>query len=70
MFLFTIGACKMYSQDCNPKSFPFKNGEQIDYDIFYNMGKLWVPAGRVRFSVHDSIHNNKKCFLFDGKMAN
>jgi hypothetical protein len=31
------------------------------------MGKLWVPAGRVRFSVHDSIHNNKKCFLFDGK---
>ncbi len=55
------------SQDCKPLDYPFKKGEQLDYDIFYNMGKLWVPAGRVRFSVLDSIYNNKHCFVFDGK---
>ena len=31
------------------------------------MGKVWVPAGRVRFTVNDSIYNSKKCFFFDGK---
>ena len=55
------------SQDCKPKEYPFKAGEQIDYDVFYNMGKVWVPAGKVRFTVKDSIYNNKSCFLFDGK---
>ena len=67
MFLFTIGANEIYSQDCKPKSFPFKNGEQIDYDVFYNMGKLWVPAGKVRFSVKDSIFKGQDCFYFNGK---
>jgi len=55
------------SQDCKPTEYPFKAGEQIDYDVFYNMGKVWVPAGKVRFTVKDSIYNNKSCFLFDGK---
>ena len=31
------------------------------------MGKVWVPAGRVRFTVNDTIYNSKKCFFFDGK---
>ena len=39
-----------FSQDCKPTEYPFKAGEQIDYDVFYNMGKVWVPAGKVRFS--------------------
>ena len=55
------------SQECKPINYPFQGGEQIDYDVFYNMGKIWVPAGRVRFTVKDSIYNNKSCFLFDGK---
>ena len=56
-----------FTQNCKPKDYPFKAGEQIDYDVFYNMGKVWVPAGKVRFTVKDSIYNNKSCFLFDGK---
>ena len=31
------------------------------------MGKLWVPAGKVRFSVKDSLFNNSDCFYFNGK---
>ena len=31
------------------------------------MGKIWVPAGKVRFTVKDSTYNNKNCFFFDGK---
>ena len=67
LFLIFLGLIKIHSQDCTPKSFPFKNGEQIDYDVFYNMGKLWVPAGKVRFSVKDSLYNGSDCFYFNGK---
>ena len=31
------------------------------------MGKLWVPAGRVRFSIKDSLYENQPCFYFEGK---
>ncbi|MCB9189415.1 MAG: DUF3108 domain-containing protein [Flavobacteriales bacterium] len=52
---------------CTPKSFPFKAGERLDYDAYYHLKKLWVPAGKVRFEVKDSIYNGVKCFHFDGK---
>ncbi len=71
LFIFSFAFLFLYnailSQDCKPLDYPFKAGEQIDYDVYYNMGKLWVPAGKVRFSVLDSIYNNKHCFVFDGK---
>ncbi len=66
-FMFFFINTVLFSQECQPTNYPFKSGEQIDYDVFYNMGKIWVPAGRVRFSVKDSVYNNKACFLFDGK---
>jgi len=32
-------------------SFPFQDGEQITYVVYYNLGFFWMPAGEVRFSV-------------------
>ena len=57
----------VFSQKCIPSTIPFHNGEQIDYDVYYNMGKIWVPAGRVRFTANDTIYNKQNCFFFDGK---
>ena len=55
-----------YSQ-CEIGSFPYKGGEKLDYVIYYNYKKMWVPAGKVRFEVNDSSYNGKDCFHFNGR---
>jgi hypothetical protein len=55
------------SAQCPIKEVPFKAGEQLNYDVYYYMKKMWVPAGKVRFEVYDSVYNGKSCFLLDGK---
>lgn len=62
LFLSILG----YAQ-CPPDNIPFKSGERLDYDVYYHLKKMWVPAGKVRFEVKDSIYNGAKCFHFDGK---
>lgn len=52
---------------CSPQSVPFQGGERLDYDAYYHLKKLWVPAGKVRFEVKDSTYNGVECFHFDGK---
>ncbi len=42
----------------------FKSGEKISYNIMYNLGFLWVNAGRVEFSVDSSQLNNKPAYIF------
>lgn len=54
-------------QDCLVKELPFKGGEQINYDAFYNLKSIWVAAGKVRFTVSDTTYKGEKCFHFDGK---
>jgi hypothetical protein len=56
-----------YWSQCNVSDIPFKAGEQLNYDVYYYLKKVWVPAGKVRFEVSDSIHNSKSCFHLDGK---
>jgi len=55
------------SAQCDPGELPFQAGERLDYDAYYNLKKIWVPAGKVRFEVSDSTVNGEKCFLLDGK---
>ena len=55
-----------YSQ-CETGEIPFKSGERLDYDAYYNLKKIWVPAGKVRFEVGDSIVNGKSYFHLEGK---
>lgn len=60
-------AQSLCSAQCLPESTPFEGGERLDYDVYYNLKMLWVPAGKVRFEVKDSIYNGVDCFHFDGK---
>lgn len=64
-FVFLFGASS--GQICAVEDFPFKGGEQINYDAFYNLKSIWVAAGKVRFTVSDTIYKGEKCFHFDGK---
>ena len=48
-------------------SVPFKDGEEIIYDVEYKMGKSWVSAGKARFLVKDSVFNNQSCYYVEGK---
>ena len=53
--------------DCVPTNIPFVDGEEIIYDIKYNMANAWVPAGKVRFIVKDSLYKNVDCYYIEGK---
>ncbi|CAG5084590.1 DUF3108 domain-containing protein [Parvicella tangerina] len=52
---------------CKPLTIPFQAGEELNYDAYYHLKKLWVPAGKVRFEVKDSTYEGQDCFHFDGK---
>jgi hypothetical protein len=56
-----------YHGQCSPGELPFKSGERLDYDGYYNLKKIWVPAGKVRFEVGDSLVNGESYFHLDGK---
>lgn len=60
-------SCRVLIAQCTPSSIPFQGGERLDYDAYYHLKKLWVPAGKVRFEVQDSTYKGEKCFYFDGK---
>ncbi|OFX36477.1 MAG: hypothetical protein A2X08_15030 [Bacteroidetes bacterium GWA2_32_17] len=42
----------------------FKSGEKISYNIMYNLGFIWVNAGKVDFSVDSSQFQNKPVYIF------
>lgn len=55
-----------YGQDCNPQKHVFIPGEQIEYDIYYNWGFIWVEAGKVTFTVNKVNLSGKEMYLFKG----
>ncbi len=68
LILFLLFFSSVRSQfDCTPTAIPFVDGEEIIFDINYQMGNTWVPAGKVRFIVKDSIYNNTECYYIEGK---
>ena len=46
--IFTIIPFLSFSQ-CSPSSFAFGDGEYITYEVNYNIGPIWLKAGRVDF---------------------
>lgn len=53
--------------DCGtPVVEAFSPGEKLSYEMVYNWGFIWVNAGRVDFSVKDTLINSKKHYRFKG----
>lgn len=40
--------------DCVLKNDSFKEGEELLYKVYYQLGWVWVPAGEARFRVRDA----------------
>ena len=52
------------SENCSISYFPFKTGEKVTYQIYYNWTAVWVKAGEVFFQVKDTTLFNKTVFHF------
>jgi hypothetical protein len=54
---------------CGIKNTSFRDGEKLQFKVYYNMGRLWVGAGLASFETSLITHNNKKVYhvIGDGK---
>lgn len=62
-FLFTI-SFSVFSQ-CVVKYKPFKAGEVVNFQAFYNWGFIWIHAGDVQFKVNEKLYKNQQMFQFE-----
>jgi hypothetical protein len=66
IFLFIIltkaGAITVFGQ-CIEKNTAFRENEEVYYDVYYNWGVIWVPAGEVFFKVFDTNYHGKPAYL-------
>lgn len=51
---------------CNTSNNCFKSGEELYYEVYYNLGPIWVAAGDVTFKVEPISFQTKKCYRFTG----
>ncbi|MFW5760614.1 MAG: DUF3108 domain-containing protein [Cyclobacteriaceae bacterium] len=49
---------------CEPQLETFKIGEELQYDVYYNWGIIWLHAGEVFFKVQKSEYNEQPAFHF------
>lgn len=45
-------------------SYPFVDGEEVDYTVYYNLSFVWVNAASVNFCVKDSSYKDKSAIFF------
>lgn len=62
-------ASTQQSEFCNTRNTAFAEGEQLYFKVWYNMGRVWVGAGEVRFGVNSDQLNGRKMYhiIADGK---
>jgi hypothetical protein len=36
-------------------------GEHLDYQLYYNVGFVWIPAGTCEFRVRNAVYNKRPC---------
>jgi len=51
---------------CVDKNIAFCSGEQLNYQVVYNWGMIWVESAFASFKVSATKVNNKNCYLFNG----
>lgn len=51
---------------CGVSNTAFQEGERLLFKVYYNMGKVWVPAGEARFGIATEQLNSKKTFHITG----
>lgn len=65
LFITTLNSIAQKS-NCSISNTTFKNGEELYYEVYYNLGPIWVAAGDVTFRIESNNFQNKKCYRFTG----
>lgn len=65
LFITTLN-CIAQKSNCSISNTTFKNGEELYYEVYYNLGPIWVAAGDVTFRIESNNFQNKKCYRFTG----
>lgn len=52
--------------NCKTINTSFQNGEELYYEVYYNLGPIWVAAGDVTFKIEGTKFQNQECFKFTG----
>ncbi len=65
VLLFVFCCLSISSLKAQEACYPFQDGEEIVYIVYYNWGFVWVPAGEVKFSVTE--RDSTICFDVIGK---
>ncbi|NJK94633.1 MAG: DUF3108 domain-containing protein [Bacteroidales bacterium] len=65
LFLFilmlpTNGVCQ-----CTIKYKPFKPGEVLNFQAFYNWGFIWIHAGEVQFRTFEKLYKGEPAYHFE-----
>ena len=50
---------------CSIKNTAFKNDEKLDYEIVYSWGIIWIPAGKITFTLKDGSFNGQPIYQID-----
>lgn len=48
----------------NEPDIAFKPGEKISYDLFYNLGFIWIHAGKAHFSALETVYKEEPSYMF------
>ncbi len=66
LILFFFLSINNISAQCKPQLWSFQAGEELNYDIVYNWGFIWVDAGKVEFKAKKEILEGREVFHFSG----
>jgi hypothetical protein len=62
---FAILSTILVHSQCFEKNSAFKEGEILNYEIYYNLGFIWLNAGYVEFKVKEGEFQERPVYYFD-----
>lgn len=63
-FLLFFLSFNFLQAQCLISKIPFSHGEEAHYHVKYNLGKIWVDAGRVKFKTTSETLRGKEVWYF------
>ncbi|PBQ30861.1 hypothetical protein CNR22_03415 [Sphingobacteriaceae bacterium] len=64
--LLFLGSNGFSQTSCVTKNVAFSSGEELNYQIVYNWGMIWVESAYASFKVNSSKLNGRNCYRFTG----
>lgn len=67
LLLLLLPVCSFAQSDfCSASNTAFKEGEKLDFKVWYKMGRLWVGAGQANFTISEATMQNRKALHIVG----